>query len=308
MLRKIFFLFVISGIATACNMSTRVSPDPTSIPAGNTDLPTNTTTVLTITPIPGTEIPTEIPTSTPTMAQPVFEGSPASFGKVSLVFPAGLASGLSGKEVPRADAADLPPWSLTPGHTQVKLEGYFLQDQFHEPQIYVYPASGYAEIFPAAFESMNRLRNVMAAPPETVTSDQLPFIPFFNAAQIFTSNFQPIAFQNGDGVRYLAQYDQYTAQVNNHELFYLFMGFSSNGEQFIIAILPITVPVLAETGDPNAGVPAGGVPFPDINSSENDFQAYYNAVAGLLEAESPSAFSPALGQLDLLIESLRIAP
>jgi len=219
-----------------------------------------------------------------------------------------LASGVSGSQLPRADGQDLPYWELTPGHTVLKLEGYFLQGKLHEPQIYVYPALAYAQLFSGAFESMHRLRNVMYDPDAPISADQLPAVPFFNAAQIFASNLQIIAFQNGEGVRFLTEYGQYAAPVNNHELFYHFQGFTNDGEYYIVAIFPITAPVLAETSDAGAAIPAGGIAYPNINDANADFQSYYTAVTALLNATSPDAFSPTINQLDALIQSMRITP
>ena len=225
-----------------------------------------------------------------------------SYGSLSLVLPTGLASGISGSQVERADGPDLPYWELTPGHMVAKLEGYLLQGKFHQPQIYVYPALEYAQLVPAAFESMHRLRNLMNAPGST-SVDQLPAVPFFNAAQVFAANMQPISFQNGSGVRFLTEYAQYAAPVNNHELIYHFQGFSEDGEYYIVAIFPITVPVLADTSDVGAPLPNGGIAYPDINSANPDFPGYYASVTDLLNASSPEAFSPTISQLDLLIQS-----
>ncbi|HEX9387675.1 MAG TPA: hypothetical protein VF918_15235, partial [Anaerolineales bacterium] len=65
-----------------------------------------------------------------------------------------------------------------------------------------------------------------------------------------------ISFQNGQGVRFLTEYAQYAASANNHDLFYHFQGLTRDGAYYIIAILPITVPVLAETSDGGAVLPS----------------------------------------------------
>jgi hypothetical protein len=252
------------------------------------------------TPIPTTEAPTVQPTS--------IERSAVSFGLLRLVLPQGVATGISGSQIPRADGEDLPYWELTPGHTVLKLEGYLLQEKFHQPQIYVYPAMGYVELFPGAFESMHRLRNVMN-PVAPVSADQLPAVPFFNAAQVFASNIQEIPFQNGSGIRFLTEYAQYPAPVNNHELFYHFQGFTSDGEYYIIAILPITAPVLAETGDAGATLPAVGIQYPFFaDPNLETLQKYYEDAANLLSATPNEAFTPTIGQLDALILSMQVTP
>ena len=305
--KKVFLFIAIFMIASlACDLS--VSVAPSTSPAL---LPTNTM-------IPGTEAPTQISASltpipatsasstTPTAPQPSFEGVEISVDPLSIVLSPGLASGARGSQFSRAEGDNVAPWDVTPGHTQLKLEGYLLQDKFHQPQIYVYPAQAYAEMYSPAFESIRRLDNILYAPDGPNINNPLPAVPFFNAAQVFSSNIQVISFQNGGGVRFLTEYAQSAASVNNHDLFYHFQGVTRDGAYYIVAILPITAPVLAETGDAGAVLPVGGVPYPYYADPNADLQAYYTAVTALLNSTSPEAFTPTINQLDLLIQSIQI--
>jgi hypothetical protein len=226
---------------------------------------------------------------------------------LSLVLPSGLANGISGSQIPRKDGSDAAWWELDPGHTQINLGGYILQGKFHQPQIFVYPAQGYAELVPAAFESMHRLNNIIGNPGASISSQQLPAVPFFNTQQVFASNIQIITFQSGRGVRFLTEYAQYPASANNHDLFYEFQGMTSDGAYAIIAILPITAPILGESSDPASAVPVGGVAYPNMGASDADWNTYYHAVTVQLNAQSPASFVPRLNQLDLLIQSIKIA-
>jgi hypothetical protein len=226
---------------------------------------------------------------------------------LSVVLSPGLASGARGLQIPRAEGEGIAPWEVTPGHIQLDLEGYLLQNKFHEPQIYIYPAQAYAEMFPAAFESIHRLDNILYVPGGPTLNEQLPAVPFFNAGQVFASNIQVISFQNGQGVRFLTEYAQNTTSVNNHDLFYHFQGITRDGQYYVIAILPITNPMLAETSDPGAPLPVGGVPFSYFADPKADMQTYYKSVTEVLNATLPEDFTPTIKQLDLLIESMRIA-
>jgi hypothetical protein len=308
MKKAFLFLSVFIVVALACDLSVTVVPptSPAPLPT-NTMIPVSETS--TLIPASATPIPaTFAPNATTTALQPSFEGVELSVDPLSIVLWPGLASGVRGSQVPRAEGQDLPYWGMTPGHTQLTLEGYFLQGKFHEPQIYVYPAQAYAEMVPGAFESIRRLDNILYGPGGPISDDQLPTVPFFNAAQVFASNIQVISFQNGGGVRFLTEYAQYAASVNNHDLFYHFQGLTSDGAYYIIAILPISMPMLAETSDGGAVLPSGGVPYPDLGNPDADFQGYYTAVTDLLNATSPEAFAHTLNQLDLLIQSMRITP
>jgi hypothetical protein len=281
-------------------------------------LPTNTVPTAADTPIL-----VEPPTTTPEVfialtqaipATPVAQPSPATntlvtFGRLTLEIPSSVASGASGSEIAPVTNADAASWQKTPGQLQVSLVDYYvLQGKLHQPQIYVYPAIDYAVLVPGAFESMHRLRNVMSA-VVPLTPDQLPAVPFFNAAQVFASNIQTVPFQNGSGVRFLTEYAQYPAPVNNHELVYHFQGFSNDGEYYIVAVFPITAPVLVETSDAGSPVPSGGILYPFSDDPDpKALQKYYDDVANMLDATSPDTFTPSINQLDALIQSMWVAP
>lgn len=296
--RTFLFLSILVSMTLSCDLSVNIAPTNTVPTAAETpvliETPTTTpevfnslTQALPWTPVPGTLV---------------------TFGRLTLEIPASVASGASGTDIPPATNEDDADWNKTPGHLQVSLKDYYvLQGTFHQPQIYVYPAMPYVELVPAAFESMHRLRNVMNS-TTPVGVERLPAVPFFNAAQIFASNYQTIAFQNGSGVRFLTEYAQYFAPVNNHELIYHFQGFTSDGEYYIIAVLPITAAMLAETSDAEAVVPVGGVTLPDINDPNADWQGYYTSVTDLLNSTPPDAFTPSINQLDALIQSMYVAP
>ncbi|MBN8583182.1 MAG: hypothetical protein J0L96_21135 [Anaerolineae bacterium] len=310
MKKMILFLCVLVVISLACDVLVNISPT-NDVPTATeslvlTEPPTTTPEVfISLTQaIPATAVPSATSLVQPS---PVAKTS-VTFGRLSLDIPQSVASGASGRDYPPVTNEDAPYWEKTPGHLQVSLNDYYaLQGKFHQPQIYVYPAMPYVELSNAAFESMHRLRNVMN-PGVSITPDQLPTVPFFNAAQVFASNIQAVSFQNGSGVRFLTEYAQNAASINNHELFYHFQGFNNDGEYYIIAILPITVPVLAETNDPGAAIPAGGIAFPDINNPNADYQGYYASITDLLNATSPDAFTPSLSQLDALIQSMQVVP
>lgn len=307
MKKACLFLSLFVLVSLACSLSNAAAPSTNPAPP-----PTNTTFPATsaptqipasVTPIP----PTATPNPTSTAPQPPSNGTAVSFGPLSLVLPSGLAGGISGSQYPRADAQDAAWFQKTPGHTVIKLEGYLLQGKFHEPQIYVYPAQGYAELVPPAFESMHRLNNILGNPGAPINSDQLPAVPFFNAQQVFASNIQILTFQSGRGVRFLTEYAQYPASANNQDLFYHFQGLTSDGAYYIVAIFPITAPILGASSDPAAAVPVGGVAFPNMGDPNADWNTYYSAVTTQLNAASPDAFTPTINQLDLMIQSMRIS-
>ncbi len=110
-------------------------------------------------------------------------------------------------------------------------------------------------------------------------------------------------FQIGVGVRELTQYAQYSAPINNRELFYHFEGLSSDNKYYIIATLPITAPLLAEDEKPEAPIPPNGVPFP-ADGMPN--QSYYDSITEKLNSLPPDSYAPSLNTLDALIESILV--
>jgi hypothetical protein len=276
------------------------TPDLTQLDAMMSSLEINTPTTLAATSVPATEAPTVQTTS--------ITGVAVSYAPLSLVLPLGVASGVSGSQLPRVDGAEAAWWQLTPGHTQLQLEGYLLQGKSRQPILYVFPAQGYAELYPGAFESIRRLDNIHGDPGAPISPDQLPTVPFLNEKQVFASNILAISFQNGWGVRFLTEYAQYAASANNQDLFYHFQGMTNDGAYYILAILPISVPVLAETSDGGAVLPPGGVPYSYFADPNANMQTYYTAVTELLNATSPESFTPTINRLDLLIQSIQITP
>lgn len=306
-MKKVYLnLSIFILVTLACDLSvTTTSPTNPAPLAINTTIPASavpTSIPASATPIPPTTAPSPAPSTPPSSSI----GSEVSFAPLSLTLPSGLADGISGSTFPRFDDESGAEWAKTPGHTVVKLEGYLLQGKFHEPQIFVYPAAAYAEMVPSAFESMHRVNNILGNPGASTSPDQLPIVPFFNAQQVFASNIQVVTFQSGRGVRFLTEYAQYPASANNQDLFYQFQGLTSDGMYYIVAILPITAPILGASSDPAAAVPLGGVAFPMMGDPNADWKGYYGAAAAQLNATSPEAFTPTINQLDLLIQSMHV--
>jgi hypothetical protein len=71
----------------------------------------------------------------------------------------------------------------------------------------------------------------------------------------------------------------------------------------VIAILPITAPILAEDEKPESSVPSGGVPIP-TGVGPND--VYYFSITEKLNSLAPDSFTPPITILDALIQSILI--
>lgn len=114
---------------------------------------------------------------------------------------------------------------------------------------------------------IDKLKTIINSPDQHLP-ENLPFLPTFNAGQVFHSNERPFAFQNGTGIRFLTQYAQAPYPVNNFSLFYTFQGLTNDGKYYVAAILPINAAFLSPDGNPDTPLPVDGVPF-DWNNYEN---------------------------------------
>ena len=290
-------LYAILGVVVimlACTFGAGTPAAPTQVqedPVG-TVVAATMQAMLTASPIG--VVPTQVPTQ-------INETTGSSCENVSFVIPSELASGMTPEAVPAADENSGAPWEAAPAHVKCTLTGYRLQGKFHEPTIYVYPADEYAQAQSGVAEQIDRLKKILAG--STPMKETLPNVPFFNAAPAIAANIKLTPFQNGNGVRTLTEYAQYYAPINNHELFYHFQGLTSDNKYYIIAILPITAPILAEDEKPEAPVPSGGVPIP---TGVGPDEVYYTSVTQKLNALPPDSYAPSLNTLDALIQSIQV--
>jgi len=298
-LAKLVATMALGGTMLACSLTAPSGPSMPTIVAGTLQAMTT----------PVAANPTAAPagpTSAPAPTQPA--GTQVTFGNVSFVLPAGLASGASSATVPAVDAQGGPTWDAAPAFTRFSLQAYPLQNKFFEPQIMVYPAQAYAGVNNGAAISIQRLQSILANPSGTLSNEVLPRLPYANAEQIIGGQAKVITFDGGSGVRVLAEYAQGFESINNNELFYHFEGLSTDGKSYIVAVLPINAAFLAATSDVNAPVPADGIPFPVNASDATAYTNYFSAVTGKLDATTPDAFLPTLTVLDALMQSFRISP
>jgi hypothetical protein len=208
--------------------------------------------------------------------------------------PVGLANGINGIRLPRADSPNLPAAEWTPGHTQIEFVGYPLQEKSLRPQIYVYPAQAYAEMKTEAFESIRRLDNLFGSPGAAITGDKLPAVPFLNLSQVFSADIKALPFKSGQGVRYLTQFAQGIVPINNHEMVYAYQGLTKNGAFYMVVILPVSLAGLPEDNSWNVQAPPVG----------SEYRTYVDAVVNKINQKPASAFTPDLNMLDELIQSI----
>jgi len=240
--------------------------------------------------------PAAPPTQTPV------NGTLVAVNNISFVIPTGIGSGAQVETIEAVPPSDnMPWWEIAPTYNKYHIQGYAIAGTFHTATIYVYPVNEYIQVNGDMAELFDSLKAIIAGQP---LPENLPFLPAFNAAQMFHSNEQILAFQSGKGIRYLTQYGQAPYPVNNNALFYTFQGLTDDGAYYVAAVLPINAAFLSADGNPDTPLPADGVPF-DWENFENMDQ-HFELVKQKLNATAPSAFNPTLTNLDALIQSIQV--
>ena len=240
---------------------------------------------------PTAEQPTQPPAVTNTPSLPVAEHKGVSFRYDNTI-----AASVQGADVPEDNNPGNPFWS-TPAHIEFSFQGYALPQTFHEPKIYIYPVDAYIAINPDAAGVIAELQALLAAKPPS--PDAIPFLPLFNAAQIMRAKIKYFDFASGSGVRFLTEYAQNYAVINNFELFYTYQGLTADGKYYISAVLPISHPSLPANGD---DIPGG-----DYDEFIKNYDQYLIDTVNALNGQPPNSYNPAIGKLDKMIKSLTVA-
>jgi len=186
-----------------------------------------------------------------------------------------------------------------PQYTQVTLTTYQTGSSV-SPQIDVFSVQSYSEDFPP--NGIGDFPSVLQALIDGGTPGQtLPFLNPYEAAQIIYAKYKVLNVPSGSGIRYLTEYAQNYAVIDNNDLFYTYQGLTSDGKYVITALLPVSNPILPNHGDTYPG----GETYQQFS---NNFDTYIADTKTQLDAQPPANFSPGLVLLDDLIKSIQIQP
>lgn len=246
-------------------------------------------------PIITEEEPTEVPGPTLTVAAATsdvdFEGVRFSFDQkiARTVVPAIIQGQNLGEEY--------LPGDTYPSYTEFSFEAYGVSDHFQDPKIRVYPVEEYRIINPSAANIIDELQQTLINKPVGGVMSNLPFLPMWNAAQMFSANVEYIDFQNGSGLRYLTMFGQAIYPIDNMNLFYTFQGITDDGRYYISAILPII----------HGGLPNDGASLlDDYEGFIENWDNYLADTLTFLEEQPPQSFLPNLEDLDAMMSSFVI--
>jgi hypothetical protein len=206
-----------------------------------------------------------------------------------------LATGFQSETVAAVPASsNAPYWEVLPEYTRATLQGYPISSHLMKPQIFIYPVEELGKANEGAGKIAAALQSLLKAPQEVPA---MPFLPLFNATQVMHAQVQSLDFKNGQGLRYLTEFDQGFMPINNSELIYTYQGLTSDGKYYVAAVLPVNHPSLPADGKVSGNEP------PEFTS---DFPTYVANVAKALNSQAANSFTPDLTQLDALMGSLEI--
>ena len=296
--RLMIILSVLILAALACNLPSGAA-DPTRIAPtaaiATDDIYTEPPPLFpTVTPPTQAEQTSIAMTSTPP------EGPRVEFSGVSFEMKPAVFSAAAGTIAPMEEGeAGVSGWpGPAPEYYRFDFQGYPLTQPWVAPQLLVYPIQEYAAVNPPAGEIAAKLDSVLRV--VEVSLDSQPYLPMWNAAQVFYARPQVINFQNGKGIRYLTCYAQSFVRIDKSCLFYTFQGLTSDNRYYISAILPVDLPALYSS-DANSK-------FNAIMADPSTYQQYVTEMAQLLASVSAADFTPDLNNLDNLVKSLTVNP
>ena len=289
----VLLLFISCLALTGCE-----KPDPAV--AFTPTLPAVSPTVL-------LRYPTPTLTLTPTPA-PTRGNTSYQLNGVFFVMPECLSAAPAVSVVP----AVLPdpnagPLMVFPQHRQIVLDRYPLQEKYFIPLIRVFPVAEFEAMSEMSADRISRMREVLA--DQTIEpKNTIPLLPGYSMMQVFQAQVKFLETTNVHGIRWLTELAQYSAPVNNRDLFYSFQGMTMDGEYWVSVMLPVNAAYLQESWD-STEVPATGLAFPPPGSTilKQELESYYTLMLRLLNNTPDAGFTPALDCLDQLVSSIAVS-
>lgn len=289
-MRTIMMAFILGLVSLACSLP-GLGKNSTQPPTETITFPTGAATqapgatqeaAVSATPAPGTII---------------------SFQGVSFTLPEPVAKDASGKIVP-AEAGDptATGWpGAMPEYYQFTFDSYVLGKPFPTVELDIFPIKTYAAVNAPADTIAAALRDRTAHPGVGV--GDLPFLPMWNAGQVFAVRETPLDFKNGSGIRYLTYFSQGIMPITGKSIFYTYQGLTSDGNFYVSLIMPLSQPLLdsAENQKKVNDQNLGSIDAPA-------YEAYLSDIQDQLNGAAPESFTPNLETLDALVRSLQVNP
>ena len=306
---SLFLLIIFSLWLTACNEEDPtpapteeiaiVEPTGTAVRPTNTPIAEPTATVMPPTPTPepptATAVPTlthsPTPTNTPTPIPPTPTPPPdINYQGIQLTYQ-GIISHTNAAVTTTTATANIPT------HTRFYFDNAIPSTAFLQPrvaQIHIYAIADYT----SAADQIDALQTLLNEQSTNITGT-LPFLPQGRPSETIHAQIRYLPFQNGRGVRFIAQYDQAPGPISNETIFYTFQGLTNNEAYYVAAFFPVTTLMLPAT--------AADVDI-TIFFTDESRNTYLIETMDTINSIGNDGFTPNLRQIDRVIQSLSIIP
>lgn len=250
--------------------------------------------------------------------------SMSEFGRrISLSYEPELTSSVGTGTVPAVPMSDQIMFAEShPAYAQIRFLGFqngrkyslpiYAQDRVAQVMVFrVSDFPGYGDESAQGF--VNQSQSLMALLQDGVAENRcaqplldyesaLPFLPWTNSKQVFCAQPRVIQFEGGNGIRYITYYAQDPSPALESEIFYTYQGITEDGQFYVSAFFPVLTGIFP-TQAPDC--PACGDPNYDPFA---EWAATLTEQLGQLNLQPGDRFFPSLGELDKMVESIRIAP
>lgn len=182
-----------------------------------------------------------------------------------------------------------------PERRVINFSGYRIQNHFHTPVIYVYPLQKLIEAGQYGETMATNLQELLDDDNIDLQLDaDLPFLPPFNAGQVFHVLEERLTSEHNSGIRYLTLYSQAFVGVDNYNIFYTYQGISADQQYYIAAILPINSTLLSYEE----------LTLDEMDTISQDFTNYIITMTELIRTDNGESLIPTLAALDFMMMSL----
>jgi hypothetical protein len=178
---------------------------------------------------------------------------------------------------------------------------------WRQPRLYVIPVANMGS-FPGGGYGLNALGyydGLLDFKPPAV-EQPMPVLPYslnFDNGEVYHGKLAYLDFQNGSGVRFLAEYSQAPFPLGK-ALAYIFQGVTDDGQYYVSLALPLDQTALDEYNAPyNSSLEAGA-----WEAFAENIESYMQGASAILESTPDSGFTPDLARLDEMVRSLNVRP
>lgn len=199
-----------------------------------------------------------------------------------------------------------PDFNNMPEHLSLDLSACFAQSGGFGTALRVIPLKPYLDIYDSRDgehskwprQTLAQLRQWIAKGADSV--QDWPFLPFVDAHAQYSTARRGLRFDQGKGIRVVAQFDFETGPAFSDRFDYLFQGLSDDGKYFVLLTVPVRIDGLATATDKTHL----GFEVERLYSDADTFRRYNEAVAKWFRSGAALP-QPAPETLDELLTSLR---